>query len=152
MTNTSFSNDQRRSHIRKSQIEMYQEKRRIATSSTRIMLEYDYKEYGSQVCTATTCNHPVLWRRGRRVYSVTSMRRWCAIWAEPITLAPAFVFWPKQCHFFLQMGASLFQLRCLSFLVELGWVCLSFFLHVSSSRCFHRVLGSGNHYVISKLW
>ena len=145
MSNTSFANDEWSSHIRKSQIEMYKEKRRrafLSTSSTRINAynRYSYMEYENQVCTAAECYQPVPWKRGRRVYSF--MQRWCTNWGRIDHNSFSICFWPKQWHFFLQVVASPFQLRSVSFfLVELGWVCLSFF-QTLSSRCFHWMLRS----------
>ena len=73
MTNTSFANYQLRSHIRKSQIEMYKEKKdeeHFCQAATLGKYNgFSYKEYESQVCTAATRHQPVLWKRGRRVYS-----------------------------------------------------------------------------------
>ena len=115
-------------NIRKSQIEMYKEKRRrafLSTSSTRINTynRYSYMEYENQVCTAAECYQPVPWKRGRRVYSF--MQRWCTNWGRIDHNSFSICFWPKQWHFFLQVVASPFQLRSVSFSRGVG-LSLSF--------------------------
>ena len=60
MTNTSFANYQLRSHIRKSQIEMYKEKKDEEHFCQEATLGkyngFSYKEYESQVCTVKKCD------------------------------------------------------------------------------------------------
>ena len=81
------------------------------------------------------------------------MQRWCTNWDRVDHSSFSICFWQKQWHLFLRVEASPFQLRSVSFfLVELDWVCLSFCSHAPSSRWFHWLLGSDNHFVISQLW
>ena len=84
------------------------------------------------------------------VYS--SMQRWGAIGTVFITIVLAFAFGQSNDTFFFRWELLLFSWGLWVLLVELGWVCLSFFSHASSSRCFHWALGSDNHFVISQLW
>jgi len=74
--------------------------------------------------------------------------------AELITIALAFFFSKAKTLFSSDWSCPL-QLQSwerAALLMELGWVCLSFILHVSSFICFHWLLGSVNHYVMNNLW
>ena len=84
-------------------------------------------------------------KRSKGIFSYASQRR---NWDRAYHNSFSFCFWPKQWHFFLQVVASPFQLRSVSFSLGVG-LSLSFIFSSPKLQMFSLNAWFCNHYVIS---